>query len=147
MSTPYRIEYKGIISIANYADWYPRDILQEVIPYDLKLISNNKDKWLANLALEQSDYYGNKIDAYGECPAEYSYIVKLNKNEEYEVTIYNFSIKIAMVNLKQLAQMPIEKYDIMLDEIQYSCECIDIETKDMIESYGHEIYIEVNKLL
>jgi len=145
MSTPYRIEYKGIISIANCSDGYPRDILQEVIPYDLKLISNNKDKWLANLALEQNDYYGTKIDIYAEYPAEYSYIVELNKNEEYEVTVYHYSKKIAMVNLKKLAQMPVEEYDIMLDEIQYSCECICIETKDMIESYGHKIYIEVNK--
>lgn len=145
MSTPYRIEYKGIISIANSSNGYPRDILQEVIPYDLELISSNKDNWLANLALEQDDYYGTKIDISGEYPAEYSYIVELNKNEEYEVTIYNYSNKIAMVNLKNLVRMTVEEYNIMFDEIQSSCKYINMETKDMIESYEHKIYIEVNK--
>jgi hypothetical protein len=141
MSTPYRIEYRGIISIANGHDGYPRDVLQEIIPHDLMAISNNKDKWLANLALEQDDYYGTKIDICGKYPAEYSYIVELNKNDEYEVTVYNYSTKIAMVNLTKLSEMPLEKYDIMLDEIQYSCECMDIETRDMIESCGHKIYV------
>lgn len=91
MSTPYRIEYKGIISIANGYNGYPRDVLQEIIPYDLSAISNNKDKWLAELALEQNEYYGTKIDNYGEYPAEYTYIVESNNNNEFEVTIYNHS--------------------------------------------------------
>lgn len=147
MSTPYRIEYKGIISIANGYNGYPRDVLQEIIPYDLSAISNNKDKWLAELALEQNEYYGTKIDNYGEYPAEYTYIVESNNNNEFEVTIYNHSKKIAMVNLAKLSEMPADKYEIILDEIQYSCECLDIKTKDMIESFGHKIYVEVKNLV
>ncbi len=147
MSTPYRIEYKGIISIANGYNGYPRDVLQEIIPYDLSAISNNKDKWLAELALEQNEYYGTKIDNYGEYPAEYTYIVESNNNNEFEVTIYNYSKKIAMINLAKLSEMPANKYEIMIDEINYSCECLDVRTKDMIESFGHKIYVEVNYLV
>ncbi|MCT7485685.1 hypothetical protein N5T98_03520 [Aliarcobacter cryaerophilus] len=147
MSTPYRIEYKGIISIANGYNGYPRDVLQEIIPYDLSAISNNKDKWLAELALEQNEYYGTKIDNYGEYPAEYTYIVESNNNNEFEVTIYNHSKKIAMINLAKLSEMPANKYEIMIDEINYSCECLDVRTKDMIESFGHKIYVEVNYLV
>jgi hypothetical protein len=144
MSTPYRVEYKGIISIANGYDGYPRDVLQEIIPYDLEAISNDKHKWIADLALGQDDYYGTKIDNYGEYPAEYTYIVESNNNNEFEVTIYNHSKKIAMVNLTKLSEMPADKYKIMLDEIQYACECLDIKTKNMIESFGHKIYVDVN---
>ncbi len=147
MSTPYRIEYKGIISIANGYNGYPRDVLQEIIPYDLSAISNNKVKWLAELALEQNEYYGTKIDNYGEYPAEYTYIVESNNNNEFEVTIYNHSKKIAMINLAKLSEMPANKYEIMIDEINYSCECLDVRTKDMIESFGHKIYVEVNYLV
>lgn len=147
MSTPYRIEYKGIISIANGYNGYPRDVLQEIIPYDLSAISNNKDKWLAELALEQNEYYGTKIDNYEEYPAEYTYIVESNNNNEFEVTIYNHSKKIAMINLAKLSEMPANKYEIMIDEINYSCECLDVRTKDMIESFGHKIYVEVNYLV
>ena len=147
MSTPYRIKYKGIISIAKGYDGYPRDILQEIIPYDLVAISSNKDKWLAELALEQNHYYGTKIDIYGECPAEYSYIVEPNKNDEYKVTVYHYNTKVAMVNISRMLEMSEEDYNIMMDEIQYVCECIDMETKDMIESFGHKIYVEANELL
>jgi len=147
MSTPYRVEYKGIISIANGYDGYPRDVLQEIIPNDLLAISDDKNKWLAELALEQNEYYGTKIDNYGEYPAEYTYIVESNNNNEFEVTIYNHSKKIAMVNLAKLSEMPADKYEIILDEIQYSCECLDIKTKDMIESFGHKIYVEVKDLV
>lgn len=141
MSTPYKIEYKGIITIANGWDGYPKDILESVIPYDLSAIIKNKDKWLAELALEQNDYYATKIDNYGEYPAEYFYVVEPNKNNDYEVTIYHYSTKIAMVNITQAIRMPTEKYDIMIDEIQHNCECVDLETKNIIESYGHKIYI------
>jgi hypothetical protein len=147
MSTPYRIEYKGIVSIANGYDGYPKDILQEVIPYDLNEISSNQDKWLAKLALEQNDYYGTKIDMYGEYPAEYSYIVELNKNNEYEVTVYHNGVKIAMVNMTRVVEMPEEDYNIVMDEIQYASEHIDITTKNMIESFGHKVYVAVNDLV
>lgn len=147
MSTPYRIEYKGIISIAKGSDGYPKDILQEVIPCDLVAISSNRDKWLAKLALEQDDYYGTKIDIYGEYPAEYTYVVEPNKNNECEVTVYNHRTKIAMVNISRVAEMPKEDYNVMMDEIQYACECIDMKTKNMIESFGHRIYVEADDFL
>ncbi len=147
MSTPYRIEYKVIISIANGYDGYPRDVLQEIIPNDLFSISEDKNKWLAELALEQNDYYGTKIDNYGEYPAEYTYIVESNKNNEFEVIVYNYSRKIAMVNLAKLSEMPENKYETMMNELNDNCECIDIETKNMIEAYEHKIYIEVNDLV
>lgn len=147
MSTPYRIEYKGIISIANGYDGYPRDVLQEIIPNDLSDISNNKDKWLAKLALEQNDYYGTKIDMFDEYPAEYSYIVELNKNDEYEVIVYYISTKVAMDNMTRIVEMPEEDYNIMMDEIQYACKYINLITKSMIESFGHRIYVDVNNSL
>lgn len=56
-------------------------------------------------------------------------------------------VKIAMINLAKLSEMPANKYEIMIDEINYSCECLDVRTKDMIESFGHKIYVEVNYLV
>lgn len=143
MSTPYRIEYTGVISVAGGYDGYPRDVLQEIIPYDLLAISDDKNKWLAELALEQNEYYGTKVDNCGEYPAEYSYIVDLNKNDEYEVNVFHFSAKIAMINMAKISKMPEDKYEIMMNELNNNYECIDSETRNMIESYEHKIYVEV----
>lgn len=143
MSTPYRIEYKGILSISDGYNGYPRDVLQEVIPYDLADIRDNKDKWITDIALKQDDYYARKIDNDYNYPAEYSYIVELNKNEEYAVTIYHNNTKVGMVNMAQISQMSSTEYDILMDELQYDCECINQKTKKMIESFGHKIYVKI----
>jgi len=147
MSTPYRIEYEGIISIADGYNGYPRDVLREIIPYDLAAISNDKHKWMADLILEQDDYYGTKIDNSNEYPAEYSYIVELNKNDEYEVIVYHHSTKVAMVNMTRVIEMPKEDYNIMMDELQHDCRGIDVTTKNIIESFGHKIYVEVKDIV
>jgi len=144
MSTPYRIEYEGIMSIADRYNGGPRDVLQEIIPYDLAAISNDKHKWIADLTLEQDDFYGTKIDNSNEYPAEYSYIVELNKNDEYEVIVYHRSTKVAMVNMTKVNEMPKEDYDIMMDELEHDCRDIDITTKNTIESFGHKIYVDIN---
>jgi len=68
-------------------------------------------------------------------------------NDEYEVIVYHHSTKVAMVNMTRVIEMPKEDYNIMMDELQHDCRGIDVTTKNIIESFGHKIYVEANELL
>lgn len=145
MSTPYRIEYKGISSLAFHSDGYPLDVIQEVIPVDLKNIEKDEKEWIADIAKRQGDYYAVKIDDSGNYPAEYTYLVDKNKNDQYEVTVIHNSTKIATVNMPALDIMSKFEYDLLFDQLTDDCEFLEQHMKDMLESYGHKIYIEVKE--
>ena len=139
MSTPYRIEYKGIVSISGHSDGYPRDIIFGEILVDLPTIKTNPKSYIADIALEGQDYYGRQIDEYGNNPYEYLYVVDIENNT---ITVhYSFTKSSVTINLDTFTpeHMTIDNFESMLDEVQYGLETIDNEIISMIESHGHKI--------
>lgn len=80
MSTPYRIVWKGVTAIAGGSDGYPRDVIQEEILKDIETVRTQPKVYIADIALEGEDYYGRRLDNYGNCPADYEYEVDLVAN-------------------------------------------------------------------
>lgn len=142
MSTPYRIEYKDIVSIAGHSDGYPKDVIFGEILIDLPTIKTNPDKYVAEIALEGEDYYGRQIDSYGNNPYEYLYIVDV-ENNTITVKYSNQPGVDVTINLDTFSPdvMGVDDYEVFLDDVQYGFECADIDNISVAESYGHKINI------
>jgi hypothetical protein len=145
MSTPYRIEYntgKRKISIAGGSDGYPRDIILGEILVDLPTIKANPKEYIADIAEEGEDYYGRRLDSYGNCPAEFEYQVDINPDDTF-VTVVGYDGKIATISLNVLEQMSDIDADELFDGLTHGFEEYDQTGIDYFEKMGHKIYSEI----
>jgi hypothetical protein len=146
MGTPYRIEYTNNsqnVSIAGHSDGYPRDVILGEILVDLPTIKNNPKEYIADIAIESQDYYGRQIDEYGNHPFDYCYTVDVQNNTIKVTYAAHQGVSVTINPDNFTPETMGEDFDIMFDEVQYGFECVDQETLEMIESYGHKVIAPV----
>jgi hypothetical protein len=144
MSTPYRIEYntgKRKISIAGGSDGYPRDIIQGEILIDLPTIKTNPKEYIADIALEGEDYYGRRLDSYGNCPAEFEYQVDIKPDDTF-VTVSGYDCKRATVSLNALEQMTEFDADEFYEGLTHGFDHFDQSGIEYYTEMGHTIFVD-----